>query len=334
MVSGLCMEMDANGCSVSEYDHSDTMFPSFSHGDTSYQHRPTGLTTDLSLYINEALAKGNPGSPTVDLAAFIAELRDLPETFRALSKLTQAPIATSFGVIPTLGDIQAICDLTDSIAARQDQLRKLSQGTQKERLSIAYRQVKDEQFVARYVYSGHDVYKRYTTSARVWAVKSHRIKTNPMKPPPKYDTSYVRRLLTSASSLATFWELMPWSWLIDYFVGIQSMIAGANGNRVPGYVVESLCVCMETKTHYDIIAKGRSKYWTGGTYHPGSIDILTQTRRIFKNPSPGFPRVMGYLSDGHTSNIAQLLLAMSTTRKSISPRMYQPVRPKKRNKSS
>lgn len=89
------------------------------------------------------------------------------------------------------------------------------------------------------------------------------------------------------------------------------MVNAANGNRIPGYTVSSLCVCIETKTRYDFLNGGQADKWSGGTYRPGFADILTQKRGIFTDPSPGFPRVIGYLTSGHLSNIAQLTLAMA-----------------------
>lgn len=315
-ISGTCLWMDpGTHCVRVETHHTNTSLFGADYGNGNLGHANTGLTDDGSLYINEALAKGNPGTPTVDIAAFIAGLRDLPGTVRSLGRLSQAPIATSFGVIPTLSDVLAILSLTDDIAARQKQLQKLSQGTQKEHLSLAFRKVRDEWSSSSFhPHTGHrPMYKKETTR-RVWAIKSHRIKTNPLKPPPKYDTSYVRRLLSSANTVATVWELLPWSWLVDYFVGIQSMINAANGNRVPGYEVSSLCVCVETKTHIDLLVKDRSTEWSGGTVHQGYVDVLTQKREIFSNPRPGFPRVKGYLTDHQLSIIGQLTLAMAGRR--------------------
>lgn len=314
-VSGLCKRMDYySGAVVDEYQHINTAVYGVGYGDAKFEHRNTGLSDDPALYVNEALAKNNPGSPSVDLAAFIAELRDLPRTARGLGKVSQAPIATSFGVRPLIGDIKAILSLTDSIAARQKQLQKLSRGVQKERLSLAYRKVKDESTSGIHYYSGYYTRIEVETSRRVWAVKSHFIETNPLKPPPKYDTSYVRRLLSSASSIATLWELLPWSWLVDYFVGIQDMINASNGNRVPGYKVSSLCVCVETKTRFDFLNGGLADRWQGGTFRPGFVNILTQKRAIINDPRPGFPRVTGYLTSGQLSNIAQLALAMAGRR--------------------
>lgn len=92
------------------------------------------------------------------------------------------------------------------------------------------------------------------------------------------------------------------------------MINAANGNRVPGYEVSSLCVCVETKTHIDLLVKDRSAEWSGGTIHQGYVDVLTQKREIFNNPRPGFPRVKGYLTDHQLSIIGQLTLAMAGRR--------------------
>lgn len=309
-VTGLCSYSDVTGTTVVECDHKNTVPITLGYQDGFYGHLNTGLSEVHADYINMALAKNNPGSPTVDLAAFIAELRDLPSLPASLGKLSQAPIATSFGVKPLIADLRAILSLTDSIAARQEQLRKLSQGPQKEHLTLATREYTGESPLTAYAYSGHYGLLKRKTKRRVWAVKTHLIGTNPHKPPPKYDTSYVRRLISSASSVATLWELMPWSWLIDYFVGIQSMINAANGNRIPGYQVTSLCVCIETDSDIEIVSNGRAARWGGGTFHPGHVDILTQTRQIFKNPSPSFPRVNGYLTGGQLSIITQLTLAM------------------------
>lgn len=55
--------------------------------------------------------------------------------------------------------------------------------------------------------------------------------------------------ITSHEALATAWELMPWSWLADWFSNIGDVIAATN-NSVP-LLWQKICVMRKMKTIID-----------------------------------------------------------------------------------
>ena len=298
--------------------HTNTSMYPIDYGAAHTAHLATGLSDDYQDYINDALSKNSPGAPKVDMAAFIYELRELPGTLfdlAARSGWLSKPIAWTFGIKPVLSDISSAISLAKSIDERQRMLRSMVNQVRKEKMNLAFRKVSDTNTgIGSLNYTGFLYKTSKVTSQRVWCTKHHTIGVNPKIPPPMFDSDYCLGLLTSDTSVATFWELFPWSWLVDYFVGIGTMIDAAGGNRIPGYQVLDLNIMIETKTRCDYLEDGRVDRWTGGTFRPGYYERKSQLRRVVKNPSPTFPRVLGYLTSGHQSILAQLAASMASKR--------------------
>jgi hypothetical protein len=267
------------------------------------------------------LVKNNPGVAKIDLAAFIYELRELPrlyDVFISNPRVNEMPIAYLFGIRPLISDIQSAISLAESIDQRLRQIEKLKQGPVKERISLAERTVTASRSQGAGPYHGFPLFLDITTTRRAWAVKTSTIETNPHVPPELPNTKEMLRLLLTNQSLVTLWEVMPWSWLIDYFVGVQEYLMAFSGNRIPGYKVLSLCVCIETKTRGETYTTSRSERWTGGRLTHGWFERLDQTRRIFENPKPIVPGFSAALTAGQITNLGALALAFSGDRKSAS----------------
>lgn len=306
-----------------EYVHTRSIVKSISYGDASLGHIGMSMPSTPQDYVNTALVKNNPGVPSVDLFAFIYELRELPALFSTLisnPKWRDVPIAYLFGVQPLVSDIRSLLNLTDSIDARLKQIEKLTQGPVRERLSLGNETRSASSTLAPGVYHGWYLQREKTTTRRAWAVKTSVIERNKLTPPEKPDTSAIRRLLLTDCTLVTLYELMPWSWFIDYFVNIQEFLRASSGNRIKGYRVLSLCLCVETETKGKIFPTSRQVGWSDGNVSPGRWTLLDQRRSIHSNPTPQLPSLTPILSSGQVQVLGALALSLGSNRRSIARR--------------
>jgi hypothetical protein len=322
LAHGTCLLLTPGRASY-EYGHTRTIVYPIEYGDASLDHLGMSMTGAPEDYINAALVKNNPGNPAIDLLAFIYELRELPALFSTLisnPKWKDVPIAYLFGVQPLLGDIRSLLNMTDSIDARMKQIEKLTQGPVKERLSLGHETRNSSQTLYPGFLHGWWLQKEKTTTRRAWAVKTSVIEQNKLKPPEKPDTSAIRRLLLTDCTLVTLYELMPWSWFIDYFVNIQEYLRAFGGNRIKGYRVLSLCLCVETETRGKVYPTSRQEGWSGGNVSQGRWTLLDQRRSIHPNPTPQLPGLTPILSSGQIQTLGALALSLGGHRRDLARR--------------
>jgi hypothetical protein len=275
------------------------------------EHLLTSIPTNPDSHVNQAINKANPGSSDVDLGEFIGELRQLKD-IRIPKKLRAVPIWYLFGVVPFMNDIDSLLNLTDSIDARMKLLNSLTGGTRSRNFGLG----RDESRTYRTEqHCGKEVREERITRVSAWANVKDTIRYDRLKPPPKYDTSYVRKLLLSETPALTAWNLMPWSWLIDYFVDVDGMIR-AFSNKVPGYELSVLNVCVEQQTRSNYRVMGDWPGWLStATLNNGHWERYNFRRKVYHKPSPQPPTVWPILSNRQIGNIAALALALSANTK-------------------
>ncbi len=223
--------------------------------------------------INDIFSATNPFRPQVLSLAFIAELKDLPKMIRDLGrlKLGKTPIynnikdiardwvGLNFGWKPLIGDLMNIVDVGLGLSKRQNEVDRLYSGS-----GLARRLNLGTVVTAPYVWIekppgtipwNNVVFNCDWTSTR-WAVVRYKpaVDTQTGKLVPRPDALQMRRILsgfTTDAAIASAWELLPWSWLIDYVYNVGSFLQSrSNGWR---FEIERACLMK----HY--VCKGTSK---------------------------------------------------------------------------
>lgn len=213
-------------------------------------------TTPDSLHVPKVLSGSNPSRPYVDTGVFIGELRDFPsmgrsiwETARRLVKdldkrLTRLErlnlsfknaarevftnpdehfIATQFGYLPFISDVQKFCNAGEVVAKRARELKNLkSTGMSSRRVGIDSNQ--SHSLNPRYRLSslGVSFYAELVKaqSYRRWGVGKWYLQPEGSLARVNSETSMftlARRAVYGADvDASTAWNLMPWSWLVDW----------------------------------------------------------------------------------------------------------------------
>lgn len=289
-----------------------------------FQGAPLGVPSMNELAL-KAIANMNPNRPNVDLPVFIAELKDLPHMLRQIGDLIRsrgrkrpnagsAYLAYAFGWRPLISDLMDLIDLTEETEKRQKYLQRLAKGT---RIKRNLGDGTGESSVsgiqswsgatgnATTVYFQNVIWKGWYTA---WAKCFLGI--------PSFDATNaaafraVRGL--TGPSLSQAWELLPWSWLIDYFTTFGDYLAATRGG-IP-FTWTDLCVMRRTVVIREDRLVSNPK---GLAFSPGTRRTEYKERETYKyTPLPAFResvlsrsqlRILGALAVSRSYRLAKQL---------------------------
>jgi len=193
-----------------------------------------------------ALANMNPNRPDADIGVSLLELRELPGLLKdgteILAKLpgsrkhaAKANVVAQFGIRPIISDLVKLFNFVEIVDRREKYLRELSSGykrikrklTEEEWDGIAPAQVP------------WDPLADNQTSTNVAYVTSHATRTYWFTARAKLQCPLTEREIKDLSAAISYglhtitakqlWELVPWSWLIDWFSTTGDLLAAYRG---------------------------------------------------------------------------------------------------------
>lgn len=242
---------------------------------------PHPVWADVAL---DAAARTNPNKPLINLPAFLGELKDLPGLLRSIPEtlrgaglkylapsalkgkggkwtgpiqdLANANLAYAFGWRPFVAGLASALDCVRALQAAIDMINALMAGKSIKRR--AYYPLKTS-------YTNHGTMYTHTLGAtlrhkketvwysREWVTtRWSATGATPLPKPGDFDAllKLAFRLLYGIHQdglTAAAWELLPWSWLIDWFWNLGKWL-GANANFLQLHL-DSLC-WMRTTSSY------------------------------------------------------------------------------------
>jgi hypothetical protein len=231
----------------------------------------------------------------------LGELWELPSIVKGmggslLQKVAAGHLSWRWAVKPMLSDFQKMMKFQQLVYDRMRELRQLEKGKKlRKRCHLG----KDEHDAGwgwiDYPFESTVVpvwgVDRTTYRMRMWGTVSYRLDPSWKFPSIFSDSSdgskrhfskfhrmekYAEMLcagVTSYETLATAWELLPWSWLVDWFFGIGEVIAACN-NTVP-VTWGSICV-MRTSSAMKEFKVTRIPEWCTATVPRPSLRIVKE----------------------------------------------------------
>lgn len=228
-----------------------------------------------------------------------------PGTGRRLSALLlQIPAIVASGhltwrwaIRPFIRDVEKLCDFTYLVNKRMYELAKLHTGHVIRRRVSLGRTSSTSVATGQILHSEGIVLKgkRITTStSRTWGTVSYRMPDGKLFPITNDElVAKARRLvwgITTHEALATAWELMPWSWFVDWFANIGTVINATNNSL--GLVHNDCCLMRHTKSEVTIdIDPATSESWA----RPNSDYYTTFERKERFVVAPLLPFAPTYL---------------------------------------
>jgi len=151
-------------------------------------------------------------------------------------------------------------------------------------------------------------YDSITTSYRVWGACHWLPTLDALEIPTSealtsFNNALAQVLDLEAPDPETVWELMPFSWLVDYFHDFGSFLAAHAGK---GYATpKDICIMRETETILrcaPIENWGPGFSWTGGT-----LKRLTKYRKVLPDGVPSSIPMSFNLTDNQVSTVTALI---------------------------
>lgn len=223
-----------------------------------------------------AAARTNPSRPYVDLPAAVFELRDLftlAKNFdypkgRSLNAVADANLRLQFGFIPLLSDITKVMTFADHIDGRMAEITRLvsQKGLRRTKNIGSYSTSWEWDDVPQSADSF--ILTRFKGSTKVELRVHCR-----WLPAPEFsllkDTNDLRRavkkaLLGLTIDKSNLWQVLPWSWLIDWGSNVSEYFA-AQRNIIPA-TLSGVHVMRHSVTE-----------WSCNEYHEGAPKNLTMS---------------------------------------------------------
>jgi len=275
---------------------------------------------ERSNYAWETLGKTNISVPIVSVPTFIGELKDIPSLVRdwggnILRQVAKGHLSWRWAVRPLLSDLGKLYDLSDSLRRLELDLSLLSQQKylrKRTTLSPGYPLFPatpvdvtiDSGSTGSLITATRTPHRlhRLWGSVKWTASPDFRIPLGPSGRDFRLRTSLG---INSQAALATLWELTPWSWFIDWFAGIGTIISATN-NAIP-MTWGNICIMRTTtvKSMFQIHDGLWSQYFSLS----GELSE-THTRKERWPSVPVLPFVPSYLplfDSGKWSILASLL---------------------------
>lgn len=256
-----------------------------------------GTPSDAAV-VTSMLNFTNPSRPYVDPGMLIQDLVDLPKMVRDIGDFIKRGhknpssrmvasgfLGWTFGWLPLFRDLQKLLNFQSAVEKRKKVLRSLRSGGQHSTYTAFDGTYKypsyNGYFVTTYGTSPYGTFQ-WEAKAKKWGSVTYRLTADS----PPLDESGIDAVAQSLVfgmnlSMETLWDLMPWTWLIDWFANVGDIL-GANRNVLRTQAT-NICV-MEQIQAWCI---SLTLIGTPGTVTVDqSNGIVTKSRRIgFTGPS-------------------------------------------------
>lgn len=256
---------------------------------------------DIGMLSAQCAMRSNPSKPYVDLPVTILQLGEVTRLVRdtgktLIERYARKHIEMEFGVKPLASDIVKIMNMQDQINRRIKQIQKLSGSTGYRRtmdLWTGTSPVQEKLIVYQSIPVWVSALSRGTTQVKI---RGHArwYPTVDMTPylgeGPLRDLA-MKALLGLTVDFKTVWEMIPWTWLIDWATNIGDLLA-AQRNIVPAQL-QGLSIMKHTQTKW--VASGH----VGGGYRgqqPFMHGLTRETKSRFAGsltPSIHLPFLTG-----------------------------------------
>lgn len=277
--------------------------------------RRTGITLPNLPSLNQnaatVISGSNPSRADVDLGVTIGELREAPQLFvRVGSSMLRNNanwwLSYQFGWKPFVNDLLDLLDVPPKVEQRRVHLERAAQrGYMRRRVQLGHSAHKHSQTTT--IDSGTGVSIRcrdeLTIKRRQWGT----CKWVPSRLGgglPKTDAERLRAARRAAYGLTvdpyTAWNLIPWSWLVDYFGNLGDVLEGYR--NIVGLKPSDICIMTETEyvTRYtERLDDNRTVI--GGT---GSKRTIIKRRQVAAFVTPEL--TINMLNGSQLSNLAAL----------------------------
>ncbi|UJQ85365.1 MAG: putative maturation protein [Leviviridae sp.] len=222
-------------------------------------------SSSASVSFSEIASRTNPSRPTVDLPTAIAELKDLPGLIRQAGRYARSPkrllrpseagsayLGYQFGIAPLVSDLHKLLNFADHFERRAREIQQIHEGGGASKRIQLFTNCSTVSETINADVSGYGPTLRYrtntTTMQRCWA--SIKWVPDKLSSRPRSQSEYIamarKAVLGLTLDSSTAWELLPWSWLIDYFSDVGHILMSRR--NLVAAVPQNACYMLQTET--------------------------------------------------------------------------------------
>lgn len=239
------LHLSGFGCGGVPMDRIKDIYTAILANDESYTHCPVnGRPTDGELAA-KLVADTNPSRPVVDLPVFVAQLGEIPRLFKGygdniFKNIANANLSYQFGIKPLVSDLMSLLNFQDEFAKRERELKALASGGLRCKRTLwsgSGQYSAERQTFYDYPFARHQIQRN--TSEKVWGFCRWVPSSNMPTTEDAIRNLAKRAVLGLTFDFASAWELIPWSWLIDWCSSAGNFLQ-ASRNIVPCSVTDVL----------------------------------------------------------------------------------------------
>jgi len=249
--------------------------------DSLYAHLSIPDRPSNAFLATDTVVKTNPSRPVVDLSVSIAELRELPKLIQKegddlIRKWGKQTLSREFGWVPLVKDLRKLATIRDDVVKRMNEIKRLREEKGLRRTIDLWAGSSSGTFDV-ITQSGYKLivhhYLDYTTQTKirghiVWTPDDLGITEG------RYLLRTIDAVLGLKLDMSTLWNLMPWSWIIDWFSNLGDIL---EGNR---NIIGASHGQVQLMEHSITTIQGKSNY-PDGVITPFFGKLETKNRRRF-----------------------------------------------------
>lgn len=267
------------------------------------------LVWDVNYLATLCAARTNPSRPEVSIPQVIGELRELPKAIykrgsEGLSWAKTDTVGIRFGILPMISDVMKLMRFSESVTRRSKEFDRLQSGRGlKRRVKLGIGTRSQGPFEPNCEpLSGPDAFEMHKeTRWEVWGTVRWKPGIVPMTAPSGSPEriNEVRRILLGVSKRNDIysyardaWEILPWSWMADWFGNCGDYL-DANRNQDVAQA-EEIWIMRKGRTRL-ITSNGSVKYvnqLVSKERFAGNISLTVNPRPL----SPGQVSILGGLA--------------------------------------
>lgn len=258
---------------------------------------PIDINADpvISQDFTQLMARTNPSRPVVTPLTLIQDLVELPRQLRDVRKLLKKGtkgltgkeianqnLGAQFGWLPLIDDATKLIHLQHHIAVRRLELQRLyDKGGLKRRIrlsSSSSESTSSLQFTGSI--AAGTCFAVYKKTQRVTKWGTVRWIPDSLPPGDEADIRSIQSIarivggLTPEGLFNGAWDLIPWTWITDWFVDVGSYI-GSHSNFVPASATHA-CVMRSIETTTNVSPRPGNPSWLSGPSGTATHDLKSR----------------------------------------------------------
>lgn len=288
--------------------------------------------------VTHAMAVSNPNRPILDVGIVAQDIWEFPKLCKDIfafglgilkrpSNLMRARgkeyLTYEFGLAPTISDLQTALDLVNAVEKRRQVLAALQRrgvsrttrfgtsngGKASKANPPSYQSATQTytSFVTSFYGPNVSCQVSYNKRVECWVSTVYTLDDDSwLHHPDGGPLDQARAALALGPNQASqIWELMPWTWLINWFSNVGDVF-NANQNSLGASCTEA-CVMKHTWIHISDMHITNNAGWTGTSLAQLAPTCdESKTRNVYLNPMPSLSFHLPFLDGGQLSILAAL----------------------------